>query len=475
MGSSFSWLAPFPSPWLSGIMNYPQHFFLEKAIEKASSVFPSWRDGTTAHERSAILSRWSYLIKENTDDIATIMTLESGKPIQESQGEVAYGASFLDYYAAEAIRPTSAGGGFLTPTPFTTAEGGPRGKVIAVQEAVGVTALITPWNFPIAMITRKVGPALATGCTALVKPSELTPLTAIALKTLADRAGVPDGVFDLITCDSDATPDVGKEMCSNILVKKISFTGSTRVGKQLMKLGSDTVKRLSLELGGNAPFIVFEDADINQAVNAAMASKFRNAGQTCVCADRFLIHASVEEEFLLKLKEKVNQLSVNPGIDKGTTMGPLISSSAVLNVQKKVSEALDDGAECIAGGSPLEHLGPHFFEPTILRNVSLESRIWNSETFGPVAAIRTFETEEEAIQVANDSSTGLAAYFCSKDLARVFRVAGKLENGLVGVNDGIISTASAPFGGVKESGFGREGSQLGIAEYLNTKYIFLNV
>eukprot|EP00567_Pseudictyota_dubia_P017090 CAMPEP_0197436022 /NCGR_PEP_ID=MMETSP1175-20131217/3501_1 /TAXON_ID=1003142 /ORGANISM="Triceratium dubium, Strain CCMP147" /LENGTH=510 /DNA_ID=CAMNT_0042965197 /DNA_START=169 /DNA_END=1701 /DNA_ORIENTATION=- len=446
----------------------------KKAIEKAHNVLPSWRDGTTAAHRSAILTRWSQLIKDNADDIAKIMTFESGKPLGESLGEVAYGCSFLDYYAAEAVRPTSAGGGFVAPTPFATPDGAPRGKIMAIQEAIGVTALITPWNFPIAMITRKAGPALAAGCTTVLKPSELTPLTALAIKTLADRAGVPDGVFELVTADRDSTAGVGEEFCTNPIVKKISFTGSTPVGKLLMKSSADTVKKLSLELGGNAPFIVFDDADIEQAVDAAIASKYRNAGQTCVCADRFLVHRSVHDEFVSKLKEKVGKFVTGPGSDSQTTMGPVITATAAQSVKQKVEEALSEGAECVLGGETLPDLGPNFFQPTILCNVDTKSKIWATETFGPVAAIRAFDSEEEAVDLANDSSVGLASYFCSRDMSRVFRVAGKLENGIVGINDGIISSASAPFGGVKESGLGREGSAAGIAEYLETKYLFIN-
>mmetsp|Transcript_9531 Transcript_9531/g.13299 ORF Transcript_9531/g.13299 Transcript_9531/m.13299 type:complete len:404 (-) Transcript_9531:189-1400(-) len=403
------------------------------------------------------------------------MTMESGKPLAESKGEVVYGTSFLDYYAGEAIRPTSAGGGFIAPTPFATGTGAPRGKIIAVQEAVGVTAMVTPWNFPIAMITRKVGPALAAGCTAVVKPSELTPLTAIAMKVLADRAGVPEGVFELVTSSRESTAEVGEEFCTNPTIKKISFTGSTPVGKLLMKMSSDTVKRLSLELGGNAAFIVFDDADIDQAVNAAMASKFRNAGQTCVCADRFIIHRSVEEEFVSKLTRKVSEIQVGSGVEEGTTMGPMISKIAVSKVKEKVDKALDEGAELVIGGSPIPDLGPNFFQPTIVRNVRLDSMLWSTETFGPVVATTTFDTEKEAIELANDTTSGLASYFCSKDGERIFRVAGRLENGIIGINDGIISSASAPFGGVKESGLGREGSAAGIAEYLETKYMFLNL
>lgn len=337
-----------------------------------------------------------------------------------------------------------------------------------------LTGLITPWNFPIAMITRKVGPALAAGCTCVLKPSELTPLTAIALETLAKRAGVPEGVFELVTADREMTREVGDELCANSIIKKISFTGSTPVGKLLMKQSSATMKRLSLELGGNASFIVFDDADLDVAVNAAMSSKFRNAGQTCVCSDRFLVHKSVHEEFVARLAEKVGQIKIGHGLEDGVNMGPVISNVPMKNLSKKVDAAISDGANCVIGGSPLVDLGPNFFEPTILTNVDTNSLIWCTETFGPVVAVKPFDTEEEAITMANDSSVGLASYICTRDMSRIFRVSGALECGIVGVNEGIISNASAPFGGVKESGLGKEGSALGMKEYLNTKYVFLN-
>jgi succinate-semialdehyde dehydrogenase/glutarate-semialdehyde dehydrogenase len=324
------------------------------------------------------------------------------------------------------------------------------------------------------MITRKVGPALAAGCTCVLKPSELTPLTAVALKTLAKRAGVPEGVFELVTADRELAREVGDEMCSNSIIKKISFTGSTPVGKLLMKQSSDTVKRMSLELGGNASFIVFDDANLDVAINAAMTSKFRNAGQTCVCSDRFLVHKYVVDEFVKRLAEKVRQMKIGHGLVDGVTMGPVISNVPVKNLSRKVEAAIREGATCVVGGSPLVDLGPNFFEPTILTNVDTNSLIWCTETFGPVVAVTTFDTEEEAVLLANDSTVGLASYICTSDISRIFRVSSALECGLVGVNEGIISNASAPFGGVKESGLGREGSALGIKEYLNTKYVFLN-
>eukprot|EP00588_Corethron_pennatum_P024042 CAMPEP_0194329934 /NCGR_PEP_ID=MMETSP0171-20130528/49846_1 /TAXON_ID=218684 /ORGANISM="Corethron pennatum, Strain L29A3" /LENGTH=529 /DNA_ID=CAMNT_0039090817 /DNA_START=141 /DNA_END=1730 /DNA_ORIENTATION=- len=447
-----------------------------KAIGYSSDSLSSWRS-TTGSYRSTIISSWSNLVKDNVGDIAKIMTMESGKPIRESTGEVLYGASFLDFYAAEAVRPSSSGGGYIIPTPFHEVFDGKtaRGKVMAVKEAVGVTAMITPWNFPFAMIARKVGPALAAGCTAIVKPSELTPLTAVAIHNLALQAGVPSGVLQLIIADKGTTKYVGEELCENPIVKKLSFTGSTSVGKLLMKDCSKSVKRLSLELGGNAAFIVFDDADVEVAVAAAMSSKYRNAGQTCICSDRFIIHRSIEDSFLKRLKEEVKKLVIGHGISEETTMGPMITSEAVSNVSQKVEEAIVDGAEVICGGKKMSHLGSNFYEPTILRKVRSSSRIWMEETFGPVASICTFEDEEDAITMANDTPSGLAVYFCSENFKRIFRVAGRLENGMVGINDGIIITAHCPFGGIKESGLGREGSSEGMAEYLETKHIFLNM
>lgn len=444
------------------------------AIEKCSDALPAWRDETTAAHRASLLTKWSNLMGENADDLATIMTLESGKPLPESYGEVNYAKAFLEYYAAEAIRPTGAGGGFMVPSPFPGTDGGPKGQVMALQQAVGVAGMVAPWNFPLAMITRKVGPALAAGCTAVAKPSELTPLSAIALKNLADRAGIPDGVFELVTASTESTPAVGTEFCTNSIVKKISFTGSTRVGKILMEQSSGTVKRVSMELGGNACFVVFEDADVDEAVNAAMLAKFRNAGQTCVTADRFLIHSSVHDEFVSKFVAKMKTIKVGPGIHPDTQLGPLINVAGVQSITDKVQAALEEGATVYEQISlPEEGSGPHFYPPTVLTNVSSDSDIWKTETFGPVAAIRSFETEEEALDIANDVNVGLASYFFTKDLSRAFSFASKLEVGMVGVNEGIISSTATPFGGVKESGIGTEGSPLGLKEYLETKYIFM--
>jgi succinate-semialdehyde dehydrogenase/glutarate-semialdehyde dehydrogenase len=323
-----------------------------------------------------------------------------------------------------------------------------------------------------------VGPALAAGCTTVLKPSELTPLTALALRNLAIQAGIPESVFQVVTPDRDNTPTVGKEFCTNPLVRKISFTGSTVVGKQLMEWSSGTMKRLSLELGGNAPFIVFDDADLDQAVQAAISSKFRNAGQTCVCADRFLVQSGVHDEFVQRFAEQVRQTyydgAMGPGLEESNVMGPMISASALENVDQKVQSAIQEGAKCIIGGRRRVDIGPHFYEPTILTHVSKDSLIWKTETFGPVAPIQSFDTEEEALEIANDCRVGLASYFCSRDLSRAFRFAKQLESGLVAMNEGILSTCYAPFGGVKESGLGREGSPLGLQEYLETKYIFMN-
>lgn len=406
-----------------GHVRLMDHEDAKVCIEKSENALESWRDGTTASERSSLLSAWSRLITENAEDIATIMTLESGKPMLESRGEVAYGTSFLDYYAGEAVRPTGAGGGFLVPTPFTDSSGAPRGQLMAIQQAVGVTAMITPWNFPLAMITRKVGPALAAGCTCIVKPSEKTPLTAIAAAELAKKAGIPEDVFQLVTPDFDATARVGKELCTNPAVQKISFTGSVPVGKQLFALCGDTVKRLSLELGGNAPFLVFADADLDVAVDALASSKFRNCGQTCVCADRILIHADIFDEFVKKLVERVEGMKVGPGMDDSTTMGPLITANALSGLHAKVQAALADSASCVIGGSPLKQLGPNFYEPTVLTDVKPETELWKTETFGPVAALCKFDTEEEALRLANDCNVGLAGYFCTRDLDLAFRFA----------------------------------------------------
>lgn len=445
----------------------------KKMIDRASLALPKWKR-ISGFERSKKIARWSELVKENADDLAKIMTLESGKPVKESYGEISYAASFLDFYSGECIRKSGVGGGYLVPSPFSHMDGSPKGKIMVTHEPVGVVAMITPWNFPAAMVTRKVGPALAAGCTVVLKPSELTPLTAIALKNLADQAGIPSDTFQIIVSDQENTSDIGEEFCSSPIVKKLSFTGSTAVGKLLMRQSSDTLKRLSLELGGNAPFIVFDDADIEQAAHAAVASKFRNAGQTCVCADRFIVHEAVEEAFIAALKGIVSKFQIGRGLDEKTTMGPLITEMAAKSVEAKIFDSVNEGAQIVYGGSLIPHLGPNFLQPTIVRNVKSSSKLWCTETFGPVIAITTFRHEDDAVNLANDTPTGLASYFCSQDLSRVFRVAERLENGIVCINEGIFSTANAPFGGVKESGLGREGSTEGLNEYLEPKYTFLN-
>jgi len=443
----------------------------KEAIAKSKEALQSWRDGTTGMYRAQRLRQWSTLIQEHEEDISKIMTLESGKPLSESRGEVAYGRSFVDYFAGEATRPGGAGGGSIIPSTLSMDDGRPKGQMMTINQAVGCTAMVTPWNFPLAMITRKASPALAAGCTVIVKPSELTPLTALVSQELAYRAGIPEDVFQIITSDQKTTPSVGKELCSNPTISKISFTGSTAVGKQLMEWSSPCVKRLSLELGGNAPFIVFNDADLDQAVDAAMASKFRNAGQTCVCADRFLIHEDIHDRFVDKLRERIgNSLISGDGMDDRTTLGPLITENAAIKVKNKVDAAVASGTKLVCGG--VRH-GTHV-EPTVLTDVPLDSDIWKTETFGPVVAIRSFSSDAEAVLMSNDSPYGLAAYFCTSNLARSFRVAQMLECGLVGLNEGIIATCAAPFGGVKESGLGREGGTLGIGEFLETKYIFMN-
>lgn len=395
------------------------------AIARAQQALPQWRDGTLAQDRANLLLEWSRLIQQHSVDLARIMTLEAGKPLAESMGELAYGRSFLDWFAGEAVRTNGAGGGCILPTTFRATGGGaaPRGQIMAIQQAVGVCGLITPWNFPLAMITRKAGPALAAGCTAVIKPSELTPLTAIALQELAYRAGIPRDVLQVVTTNQDTTPAVGRELCTHPDIRKVSFTGSTRVGKTLMEWCSGNVKRLSLELGGNAPFIVFEDANLEQAVAAAVASKFRNAGQTCVCADRFLVHESLFDAFVEKLTDRIkSSLVVGDGLHPGVTMGPLITEQAAGLVHEKVQGAVRSGAKIHIGG---ETPNGHFYSPTILTHVPIDADIWKMETFGPVVAMRSFRTEEEALQIANDSRVGLAGYFCTNDLSRAFRFAAR--------------------------------------------------
>lgn len=427
------------------------------AIEAANRALPGWR-GKTSKERSVVLRRWNDLIISNMDELAKIVTAECGKPLAEAVGEVAYGASFIEWFAEEGKRAY----GDVIPSH------GSDKRLVTIKQPVGVCAAITPWNFPVAMITRKVGPALAAGCTMVVKPAEATPLSALALAALAEEAGLPAGVMNIVTASSGI--DVGRELCENPLVRKMSFTGSTATGKILLKQCADTVKRVSMELGGNAPFIVFNDADLDAAVAGAMASKYRNAGQTCVCVNRFLVQSGVYDAFADKLANAVSNLKVGDGAGKGINQGPLINEAAVLKVEEHIHDALYKGGRIVCGGNR-HSLGGSFFEPTIIADASPEMRIAREETFGPVAPLFRFESEEEGIAMANDTEFGLAAYFYSRDIGRCWQVGEALEYGMVGVNEGIISTELAPFGGVKESGLGREGSKYGIDEYLEVKYM----
>ena len=427
-----------------------------RAIEAANEAWPAWR-AKTAAERSAILEKWFSLMMENQQDLATIMTTEQGKALTESTGEVAYGASFVKWFAEECKRVY----GDTIPTK------NPDQRIIVTKEPVGVCAAITPWNFPNAMITRKAAPALGVGCPMVVKPAEATPYSALALAVLAERAGFPAGIFSVVTGDAK---NIGGEMTSNPIVRKLTFTGSTAVGKLLMKQCSDTLKKMSLELGGNAPFIVFEDANLDAAVDGLMISKYRNSGQTCVCTNRTLVHENVYEEFSQKLAERISALKVGNGFEEGVNQGPLIDMRAVEKVEAHISDAVEKGAKILVGGKR-HSLGGTFFEPTLLANVSTDMKVTFEETFGPVAPLFSFKTEEQAIQMANDTEFGLAAYFYTRDIGRSWRVSEALEYGMVGVNSGLISSEIAPFGGVKESGLGREGSKYGTEEYLEIKYI----
>ncbi|QYF95639.1 NADP-dependent succinate-semialdehyde dehydrogenase [Massilia sp. PAMC28688] len=427
-----------------------------QAIEAASAAWPAWRS-KTAKERSVILRKWHDLMLENADDLALIMTAEQGKPLAESKGEITYAAAFIEWFAEEAKRVE----GDTLQSPW------PDRRLVVTKEPIGVCAAITPWNFPAAMITRKAGPALAAGCTMVVKPAELTPFSALALAALAERAGVPKGVFSVITGDSRA---IGGEMTSNPIVRKLTFTGSTEVGRVLMEQCAPTIKKLSLELGGNAPFIVFDDADIDAAVEGAIASKYRNAGQTCVCANRLYVQDGVYEQFAEKLVAAVARLKVGNGQEAGVTQGPLIEEKAVTKVEEHIADALSKGARLLAGGKR-HALGHSFFQPTVIADVTSEMQVATEETFGPLAPLFRFKTEEEVIAMANNTEFGLAAYFYARDIGRVWRVADALESGMVGVNTGLISTEVAPFGGVKQSGLGREGSRYGMDDYLVVKYI----
>ena len=429
-----------------------------RAIAAAQAAFPAWRE-RTAKDRSNILRRWFELIMANKEDLARIMTLEQGKPLNESRGEILYGAAFIEWFAEEAKRVN----GDTIPGPASDR------RIVVIKQPVGVIGAITPWNFPNAMITRKAGPALAAGCTIVIKPASMTPYSALALAELAEQAGIPKGVVNIVTGAAGA---IGGELTSNPVVKKITFTGSTEVGKILMAQSANTVKKVSMELGGNAPFIVFDDADLDAAVIGAMASKYRNTGQTCVCVNRLLVQDGVYDAFAEKLAAAVKNLKVADGLTEGAQQGPLIDMAAVEKVEEHIADALSKGARIVTGGKR-HALGGTYFEPTIIADVTPEMRVAREETFGPLAPLFRFHTEAEAIQMANDTEFGLASYFYSRDIGRVWRVGEALEYGMVGINEGIISNEMAPFGGVKESGVGREGSVYGIADYLDIKYMCL--
>ena len=430
-----------------------------RAIDAASRALPAW-SAKTAKERAIILRRWFDLVTAETENLAQLMTTEQGKPLAESRTEVAYGASFIEWFAEEGKRAY----GKTIPTTVASK------RYITIKQPIGVVAAIAPWNFPIAMITRKVAPALASGCTIVVKPAAETPLCALALAKLALDAGVPPGVLNIVT--TNHAPDVGRAFCEDGRVRKLSFTGSTGVGKLLYRQCADTVKKLTLELGGNAPLIVFDDANLDQAVAGAMASKYRNAGQTCVCANRILVQSGIYDRFAAALVDAVKKLAVGPGLEAGTNIGPLINSEAIKKVESLVDDAVKKGAKVLFGGTP-DKAGPLFYRPSVVGDVSADMSIVREEIFGPVAALVRFETEDEAVALANDTPFGLAAYLFSQNLSRAWRVAEKIDAGMVGVNEGIFSNEVVPFGGVKESGLGREGAAEGLEEYLEIKYICL--
>ena len=430
------------------------------AIEAANQALPAWR-ALTAKERATILRRWFDLMMANQDDLAKLMTLEQGKPLAEAKGEIAYAASFIEWFAEEGKRI------YGDTIPGHQADK----RLIVIKQPIGVTAAITPWNFPAAMITRKAGPALAAGCTMVLKPASQTPFSALALAELAQRAGIPDGVFNVVT---GSASEVGNELTGNPLVRKLSFTGSTEIGRQLMQQCAKDIKKVSLELGGNAPFIVYDDADLDKAVDGALASKFRNAGQTCVCANRLYVQDGVYDAFAKKLQAAVEKLTLGDGLAKGVTTGPLIDEKAVAKVKEHIEDALSKGASIITGGQPHE-LGGNFFQPTILVDVPASAKVAKEETFGPLAPLFRFKDEADVVAQANDTEFGLAAYFYARDLSRVFRVGEALEYGIVGINTGIISNEVAPFGGIKASGLGREGSKYGIEDYLEIKYMCIGL
>ncbi len=430
-----------------------------RAIAAAERAFPAWK-GALARERAHILRRFSDLMLEHREDLAVLMVLEQGKPLAEARAEIAYAASFLEWFGEEAKRVY----GDTIPQPLADR------RIVVLKQPVGVSVGITPWNFPAAMVTRKAAPALAAGCTMVLKPAEQTPLSALALCELAQRAGLPPGVFNVVTGDAADAPAIGGEMTSNPVVRKLGFTGSTAVGKLLMEQCAKQVKKVSLELGGNAPFLVFDDADLDEAVAGAMICKFRNSGQTCISANRVLVQRGIYDEFAARLAEVASGLKVANGLEEGSQIGPLIDAQGFEKVERHVADAVERGAEVLVGGAGHE-LGGTFFEPTVLAGVSLEMEMSSEETFGPVAGLIPFDTEEEAIRSANDTPYGLAAYFFARDVGRIWRVAEGLETGIVGINTGFVSTEVAPFGGVKESGIGREGSKYGIDEWLELKYL----
>ena len=427
-----------------------------RAIEAANAALPAWR-AKTAKERAAILRKWYDLMMQHQEDLAILMTVEQGKPLAESRGEISYGASFIEWFAEEAKRV------YGDTIPATA----PDRRIVVIKQPIGVCAAVTPWNFPNAMITRKAGPALAAGCTMVIKPASQTPYSALALCELAERAGIPKGVLSVVT--GSAGP-IGKELTTNPIVRKFTFTGSTEIGKLLMEQCASTVKKVSLELGGNAPFIVFDDADLDSAVEGALASKFRNTGQTCVCANRIFVQDGVYDAFAKKLADKVATMKVGNGLEDGVVQGPLIDMAAVEKVEEHISDAVAKGARVLTGGKRHEK-GGQYFHPTVLADVKTDMKITHEETFGPVAPLYRFKTEEELLRLANDTEYGLAAYFYSRDIGRIWRIAEGLESGIVGINVGIISTEVAPFGGVKESGIGREGSKYGLDEFLEVKYL----
>jgi succinate-semialdehyde dehydrogenase / glutarate-semialdehyde dehydrogenase len=442
-------------------VNTLDHEGVIQAITTAKTAMPAWA-AKTAKDRANLLRRWFNLIMENQDDLATILTAEQGKPLAEARGEVVYGANYIEWFAEEAKRID----GDIIPPP------GNDKRLLVIKQPVGVVAAITPWNFPVAMITRKAAPALAAGCTFICKPASETPLSALALCVLAKEAGIPDGVINMVV--SDHPQQVGEAFTRHPDIRKISFTGSTATGKLLLSQAASTVKKTTMELGGNAPFIVFDDADIDAAIAGALASKYRNSGQTCVCSNRILVQTGIYDQFAEKLCAAVRQFKLGNGMEQDVTHGPLISTKAVATVHGLVEDAVEKGATVLTGGG-IGNMGNHFYQPTVLSNATSEMRVFHEEIFGPVAPLFRFTTEEEAIAMANDTLFGLAAYFYTRDLGRIFRVGEALEYGIVGINEGIISNEMAPFGGVKESGMGREGSRYGIQDYLEIKYLCLGI